>query len=440
MLFKSPRGTKDILPQESILWQEIEEKAKRIFSLFVYEEIRTPIFEESKLFSRSLGDMTDIVQKQMFLIKKESDTLCLRPEATASIVRSYVEHTLYNFNNVSKFYYIGPMFRAERPQRGRLRQFHHIGCEAIGSYSPYLDAETIFLAAQILSEAGISGYEITINTLGCLQDKKTFALNLRERLLPHKKSFCEDCQSRIAKNVFRVLDCKNKQCKDMILSLSIGRDHICEDCRKHFEAVQEGLNLFEVTYKINPLLVRGLDYYTRTVFEITHPNLGAQDALGAGGRYDYLVEELGGPSRGAVGFALGMERLLLAKLAKGEKILKDEQARPLDCYVIALGEAAFKKSLTILKELRRSHICADLDYLEGSLKASLRRADKKASQFCLIIGDNELGRGTVILKNMKQSTQEEVKLTEIVEKIRKGKVANSEKTDDRGQKKVFSDF
>lgn len=418
MLFKSPRGTKDILPQESRLWQEVEEKARRIFSLFAYDEIRTPIIEESKLFSRSLGDLTDIVQKQMFLIKKESDTFALRPEATASIIRAYVEHTLYNFNNVSKFYYIGPMFRAERPQKGRLRQFHHIGCEAIGTTNPYLDAETIFLAEQILTNLGISGHEIVLNTLGCLQDKKKFGLNLRETLLPHRKSFCQDCQARLQKNVFRVLDCKNKQCKELILSLNVTETHICDDCRKHFQGVKEGLKLLGVVFKTNPLLVRGLDYYTRTVFEITHPQLGAQDALGAGGRYDQLVEELGGPSRGAVGFALGVERLLLAKGIKTDEEVASTTCGPLDCYIIALGDVAFKRSLGILKDLRAIPVRADIDYLEGSLKASLRRADKRASKFCLIIGDNELSRQKVILKNMRESTQEEVPMEDLIEKIR----------------------
>lgn len=416
MLFKSPRGTKDILPQETLKWQEVEEKARRIFSIFAYEEIRTPVLEEAKLFSRSLGELTDIVQKQMFLIKKESDTFVLRPEATASIIRSYVENNLYNFHNVSKFYYIGPMFRAERPQKGRLRQFHHIGCEAIGSYHPYLDAEAISTATAILSEAGVRGYEVILNTMGCLNDKKKFSINLREALLPHKKSFCQDCQERLSRNVFRVLDCKNKQCQDIVHSLGLGHSNLCEDCVKHFEEVKAGLSLLGVEYTINPLLVRGLDYYTRTVFEITHPNLGSQDALGAGGRYDHLVEELGGPSRGAVGFALGVERLLLAKTdVAGAQV----QSQSLDCYIISLGEAAMKRSVSILGELRKASLRADIDYLEGSLKAKLRRADKSGPKFCLIIGDNELIKESGILRNMRESTQEEVALDILVDKLRK---------------------
>lgn len=416
MLFKSPRGTKDLLPQESRIWHRIEEKARSVFSLFAFDEIRTPLIEESKLFSRSLGDLTDIVQKQMFLIKKETDSFVLRPEATASIVRAYVEHTLYNISAVSKFYYLGPMFRAERPQKGRLRQFHHIGCEAIGSYDPFLDAEIVSLADTLLRDLGISGHDIVLNTLGCLNDKKSFALNLREKLTPHKKSFCEDCQLRLAKNVFRVLDCKNSQCKDIVLSLNLGSGHLCDDCRVHFERVRSGLDVLGVPYRVNPLLVRGLDYYTRTVFEITHNALGSQDALGAGGRYDHLVEELGGPARGAIGFAFGFERLLLACGIRET----EEGVSPatIDCYVIPLGKVAEMACVKISGDLRRGGIKADQDYLEGSLKSKMRRADKSNARFCLIIGDNELERGTGVLKNMAASTQEEVSLAELIAKIK----------------------
>ena len=414
MLFKSPRGTKDILPEESSKWQTIESKARKIFSLFGFEEIRTPLIEDAKLFARSLGDFTDIVQKQMFLIQKETDTFVLRPEATASIVRAYVEHDLYNISNVCKFYYMGPMFRAERPQKGRLRQFHHIGAEAIGSANPLLDAELIVLATRIITELGLSDFELVVNTLGCQDDKKKMSISLKEKLLPHKDSFCKDCVSRIDKNIFRVLDCKNPQCKEIIKSLSWAQTHICPDCQKHFESVLAALDAFGVRYKVNPLLVRGLDYYTRTVFEITSNELGAQDALGAGGRYDNLVEELGGPSRGAIGFALGVERLLLACREKTPEAAPSSLA----CYIVPLGDAALKKSLSVLNDLRNAGIASDLDYLDGSLKARLRRADKKNPKYCLIIGDNELIKGVGILKNMKESTQEEVALADLINKIK----------------------
>lgn len=404
------------MPQESYFWQKTEKIARSIFSSFGYEEIRTPIIEESKLFSRTLGDLSEVVSKQMFIIKRETDTFALRPEATASIIRAYVEHTLYNFNNVSKFYYMGPMFRAERPQKGRLRQFHHIGCEAIGSYHPFLDAETIFLATGILDALGITGYEVVVNSLGCLNDKKKFSVNLKERLLPRKKDFCQDCRQRMSKNVFRVLDCKNNQCKEIISTLGINNSHFCPECDQHFRSVCKGLDLCGVKYRVDPLLVRGLDYYTRSVFEISHPNLGAQDAIGAGGRYDNLVEELGGPSRGAVGFALGVERLLLAKYK--DLSSQTEETTTLDCYVVALGDEALEKSISIVSALRKSGIACDVDFLEGSLKSKLRRADKLAAKYCLIIGENELKKSVCILKNMKAGGQEEVSLSSVSEKLK----------------------
>ena len=414
MLFTSPRGTTDNLAASSRLWHDIEETARGVFRTFAYGEIRTPIFEEAKLFSRSLGDLTDIVQKQMFLIKRETDTFVLRPEATASIVRAYVESTMYNVSTVTKFFYIGPMFRAERPQKGRLRQFHHIGCEAIGSTHPYLDAEVIVLARTLLGALGLRDFTIRLNTIGCAQDKKSFSVNLRETLLPHKKSFCEDCQERMSKNIFRVLDCKNRPCRELILSKKIGHGHLCEPCQDHFRRVREALDALAVSYEIDPLLVRGLDYYTRTVFEITHPLLGAQDACVGGGRYDNLVKELGGPDRGAAGFALGMERLLMALGVADEP---PEEAADGNVYVIPLGDAAMAAGFKLLGEIRARGISAEMDYMEGSLKASLRRADSRKAKVAIVIGDNELNRGVAQLKDMVQGSQEEVPLADVAAKL-----------------------
>jgi len=371
MLFKSPRGTKDILASQARLWHELEETARRVFRTYAYQEVRTPVFEEAKLFSRSLGDLSDIVQKQMFLIKRETDTFVLRPEATASIVRAYVENTMYNVSAVSKFYYMGPMFRAERPQKGRLRQFHHIGCEAIGSGHPFLDAEVIILCRDLLTALGVKDFKVRLNTIGCARDKKDFSVKLREALLPLRKSFCEDCQTRMAKNVFRVLDCKNHQCRELLLTKDVGHAHVCASCQGHFQRVRAALDGAQVAYQVDPLLVRGLDYYTRTVFEVTHFQLGAQDAVAAGGRYDNLVRELGGPDRGAAGFALGVERLLMARGAHDKEL--PEAA--VSVYLIPLGEAAARTSFELLQELRDKGVVADMDYMEGSLKASLRRAE-----------------------------------------------------------------
>ncbi len=414
MLFKSPRGTKDILAAQSRRWHDLEEAARRVFHAYAYQEIRTPVFEDAKLFARSLGDLSDIVQKQMFLIRRETDTFVLRPEATASIVRAYVENTMYNVSTVTKFFYMGPMFRAERPQKGRLRQFHHIGCEAIGSYHPFLDAEVIILCRTLLTALGVRDFVIRLNTIGCAQDKKNLSVDLRETLLPIRKSFCEDCQARMTKNIFRVLDCKNHQCRELLLSKNIGQGHACVSCREHFQRVRAALDAADVAYQIDPLLVRGLDYYTRTVFEVTHYQLGAQDAVAAGGRYDNLVKELGGPDRGAAGFALGVERLLMA-LGVADK--EPQEAAAGDVYIIPLGEAAAKTCFKLLRELREQEISADMDYMEGSLKASLRRADGLKAKTAIVIGDNELSRGVVLVKDMAQGTQDEVALSDVVAKL-----------------------
>ncbi len=413
MLFKSPRGTKDIFPPETNLWQTIEGAARRVFSLYAFQEIRTPVIEETGLFLRSLGDLSDIVQKQMFLIKKENDSFVLRPEATASVIRAYIESGTYHTSQLVKWFYIGPMFRAERPQKGRLRQFHHIGCEAIGSCSPVLDAELIRLAVHILLEAGVAGFEVTINTLGCANDKKKLAIYLKEALLPKKQMFCEDCQGRMERNVFRVLDCKNTQCRENVAALSIDTGRVCQDCRNHFESVKKALEAFGVTFRVDPLLVRGLDYYTKTVFEIKHPGLGAQDAIGAGGRYDNLVEELGGPQKGAVGFALGVERMLLARGSKEEG-----EAGGLDCYVIGLGDAAAAKCQELMNVLREAGIATDMDYTDGSLKSALRKAGALKAKACVIVGDNELAKGAGLLKDMMKRTQIEVPLDRIVQQVK----------------------
>jgi len=413
MLFKSPRGTKDILPPETILWQTIEGQARRIFSLYAFQEIRTPVIEETGLFLRSLGDLSDIVQKQMFLINKENDSFVLRPEATASVIRAYIENGTCHAAQLVKWFYIGPMFRAERPQKGRLRQFHHIGCEAIGSYSPVLDAELIRLAVHILHEAGVSGFRVVLNTLGCADDKKNLAVRLKEMLVPKKQMFCEDCRGRMERNIFRVLDCKNPQCKENIAALSLDTGHVCRDCRNHFETVKKALQAFGVSFEIDPLLVRGLDYYTRTVFEIKHPGLGAQDAIGAGGRYDNLVGELGGPEKGAVGFALGVERILLAGGSK-----KEGGADGLDCYIIGLGDAAAAKCQELMNALREAEVATDTDYTEGSLKSALRKAGALKAKTCVIVGDNELAKGAGLLKDMIKRTQVEVPLDRIVEQVK----------------------
>lgn len=405
-------GTRDILPEEAKDWQKIEEISRKIFWLYNYREIRPPVIEYESLFSRSLGEFSELIQKQMFIIKNNEDTYALRPEGTASIVRAYIENELDKTQKFSKFYYLGPMFRLERPQKGRLRQFHHIGIEAIGSRSPALDVEVISLADALLNAYGIDGYLIKINSLGCLKDKKELTKILQKCLSGQEAHLCPECKVRLKQNILRILDCKNEACKEIVGKLRIQDAHLCQECKTHFSEVKEGLDELGINYQIDPHLVRGLDYYTRTIFEISHPELGAQDALGAGGRYDNLAKELGGPDVGAVGFAFGVERVLLIKKQKLEGI-----SRKL-VFLVTLGQEAKKTGLKLLGELRKAGIAADTDYEEKSLKGSLRRADDLQARFVVIIGDNELKKHVLTLKDMSSGEQKEIKAKDLLEVVR----------------------
>jgi histidyl-tRNA synthetase len=411
-MFKKITGTRDILSEEVFYWQTIEEVSHRIFYIYNYKEIRPPLLEEAALFNRSLGEFTEIVQKQMFLVKKAKDVYALRPEGTASIVRAYIENNLDKTAGFAKLYYIGPMFRLERPQKGRLRQFHHIGCEAIGSSDAALDVEVISLADTLLKGLCIDGYEIKINSLGCLKDKKELTETLRKNIKNRLGRFCDDCQSRFKNNVLRILDCKNETCRQLVQKIGINNSHLCPSCKVYFGKVKDGLDCLKVKYEVTPSLVRGLDYYTSTVFEITHNELGAQDALGAGGRYDSLVKDLGGPDVGAVGFAFGIERLLLVVPQQPCAVLQDL------VYIISLGEEAKLKSLQLLDELRKSGITADTDYENKSLKGALRKANDLKAKFVLIIGEDELKKNVVTLKNMSSGEQKEVKSEDLVKEVK----------------------
>jgi len=402
-MLKRITGTKDILPQEIVLWQDIETKSRNKFCLYNYQEIRPPLVEDAALFNRSLGESTEIVRKQMFLVRNQKELYALRPEGTASIVRAYIENNLDKTNGFVKLYYIGPMFRLERPQMGRLRQFHHIGCEVIGSADPGVDVEVISLADTLLESFGVSGYKIKLNTLGCLNDKKSLTESLRKALKDKIPKLCDDCKQRFKTNVLRVLDCKNETCVAIVKKLDMHKDYLCIDCQTHFSKVLEGLDALGIAYEITPHLVRGLDYYTRTVFEISHSDLGAQDALGAGGRYDDLMHQLGGPELGAMGFAFGVERLLLVAKSPAQQATNKNLA-----YVIALGDEARKESLKLLANLRKNGIAADTDYENKSLKGAMRRANDLEAKFTLIIGDNELKNNVITLKNMASGEQKEV--------------------------------
>mgnify|MGYP001596573840 FL=1 len=406
-------GTRDILPPEISLWQHIEAIARAILSNYNYQEIRPPLVEEAGLFNRSLGDFTEVVQKQMFLIPKGDDLYALRPEGTASVVRAYIENGLDKTTGFMKFFYTGPMFRLERPQKGRQRQFHHLGCEVFGSEDPLIDAEVIFLIKELLDAFKIEGYRIKLNSLGCQEDKKKFSQLLTERFEAEKNNLCQECNQRLKNNVLRILDCKNDSCRAIVDKLNIGHNHLCQECLDHFNKVKAHLEKLNVVFEITPQLVRGLDYYTRTVFEITHSELGAQDAVGAGGRYDNLVEDLGGPKTPAIGFAFGMERLLLVTK------LKNIERKGPSVYLITLGDKAKNESLALLKNLRQEQIACDTDFEEKSLKGSMRKANDIGADFVLILGDNELQKQTIMLKDMALKSQEEIPLANLITELKK---------------------
>jgi len=411
-MFKRVSGTKDILPDEAGHWQAIEAAARDVFSFYNYHEIRTPIIEEVSLFQRTLGVTTEIVQKQMFLIHNQEDVYALRPEGTASIARSYLENNLDKTSPFIKLYYIGPMFRLERPQKGRLRQFHHIGCEVIGSQEAILDVEVISLATQLLKSFAITDYKIKINSLGCHKDKQALSLSLKHGLQKEKQNLCSDCQVRIENNILRVLDCKNETCQKLVKSLALKDAHLCPDCLSHFKEVKNGLDSLNIPFKVETQLVRGLDYYNRTVFEFTHSNLGSQDAIGAGGRYNNLIKELGGPDIGGIGFAFGVERLLLAsKISEGKPLNKL-------VYLITLGEEAKAAGVRILNQLRSSNIPSDMDYLNRSLKAAMRAANDAGAKYVLILGEDELKKNVISLKDMSNSTQKEINLQDLTKELK----------------------
>ena len=401
-MFKRIPGTKDVLPEESGRWQKIEEFSRNTFSLYNYKEIRLPLIEEASLFSRSLGQTSEIIQKQMFLIKHQEDVYALRPEGTASILRAYIENNLDKTARFLKVYYIGPMFRLERPQKGRLRQFHHIGCETIGSDDPNLDTEVISLADNLLKGFSVGGYKIKINSLGCAKDKKELTAILYKNLKGELQRLCADCKVRFKNNILRILDCKNEACQEVVRKLDIADTYLCSGCKTHFSKVRGGLETLKINYEVTPYLVRGLDYYTRTVFEITHKDLGAQDALAAGGRYDNLIKELGGPDLGAIGFAFGIERLLLVTRHPSPVTSKNL------VYLITLGEEPKKQGLKLLDDLRKWGISCDTDYEGKSLKGALRAANDLGARFVLIIGEDELKKSVVTLKDMVSGEQKEV--------------------------------
>lgn len=409
-MIQAQKGTKDILPDEVSNWQKMESIAQNVFSKANFKEIRTPIFEATELFARGVGDSTDIVNKEMYTFEKSERSLTLRPENTAGVVRAYIEHGFSRLPQPVKLWYKGPMFRYERPQAGRQRQFHQVGVEMFGTKEPSADAEVINLAVKYLNELGLNNLDIEINSLGCPECRKNYRAAIKEVLKPYLKDLCEDCNFRYEKNPLRILDCKVDSCKAIFEKEEIQKvilgDFICDECKEHFEKVKEYLTALQIPYTVNKLLVRGLDYYNRTVFEIKSNNLGSQNAVCGGGRYDSLVETLGGVQTPAVGWAMGLERL-------NSLISKPENER-LDVFVVAEN---MTETFKIMEELRNAGFSAEFDYANRKFKKQLDKAAKSA-KYALILMDDEINSGTVTLKNLDTSEQVNVSRSNYLENIK----------------------
>ena len=410
-MIKAIRGTKDILPSEISRWHHLENIIKHIFSNFNYKEIRTPVFEETTLFARSIGEETDIVSKEMYTFIDKGDTsITLKPEMTAGVVRAFIEHSLGAHQPLTKLYYISPMFRQERPQAGRLRQFHQFGGEALGGLSPVLDAELIQIAYDILKSLGLQDLTVKVNSLGVPESREEYKNLLREFLLGKKDKLSEDSRKRFDANILRIFDSKIESDQELLEGAPLFIDHLDEESKNHFEVVKEYLDKISIPFEIDPKLVRGLDYYTKTTFEIISKKVGSQSALVGGGRYDLLAEQLGGKPTPAVGFAAGMERIMLACESENSFSVKDDA---IDVYIVRLDEEFEMFISETASNLRRAGIKVDYDYLNRSVKAQMREANKSNARFVLFIGGDEYKNKMTNLKNMETGEQRSVQIDKL---------------------------
>lgn len=414
-MIKSVAGTKDVLPVDIHKWYYVENIVKKIFSSFNYKEIRTPIFEETSVFYRSIGEETDIVSKEMYTFLDRSKTsITLKPEMTAAVVRAYIEHSMGNSQSLNKLFYISPMFRQERPQAGRFRQFHQFGAEVLGSNSPYLDAEIIILAFLIIKTLGIKNISVKINSLGVPESREKYKILLSDFLKEHYSKLSEESKKRFEKNILRIFDSKSPEDQEILKNAPSLLDYLDENSLQHFAIVKKVLEENEIKYQVDSSLVRGLDYYTHTTFEIVSESIGAQSALCGGGRYDNLIEQLGGKKTPGVGFAAGIERLILAMENEGIPFPNDNQ---LDVYLVLLDK---DKEFEVNKFgyiLRNSGIKVDYDYLNRSIKAQMREANRENAKFVVFIGGDEFSRGVLLLKNMTDGTQSEIPIQENLESL-----------------------
>lgn len=411
------KGTHDILPEEVYKWDYMEGVIRDVCARYGYKEIRTPIIEATELFQRGIGDTTDVVTKEMYTFTDRGNrSVTLRPENTASAVRAYLEHKMYGDQQVHKMFYIGSMFRYDRPQAGRYREFHQFGLEVLGASSPLADAEVIAMACEIFHKLGLRDLDLHLNSIGDKNCRPAYRQKLIEFFEGKKDQLCDDCRERLYKNPLRILDCKEEGCKKASIGAPEITDYLCDDCHAKFEAVKHYLDGLGISYTVDPRLVRGLDYYTNTAFEIQYPPLGAQSAVCGGGRYDGLVEEIGGPSTPGIGFAIGLERLLLALEMQNLIPAPKSQKR---VYIAALGEDAVAEGFKIQEELRGLGVLTDMDLQGRSLKGQMKQAGKLDSQFTVIIGSNELEKGAAAVKNMADGTQEDIPFAEVAGYISK---------------------
>ena len=410
-----PKGTKDVLPENSYKWQFVEKTARETAKVFNAKEIRTPVFEHTEVFARGVGETTDIVNKEMYTFSdKGGRSVTLKPEGTAGVVRAFVENGLYAGALPLKTYYITPCFRYERPQAGRLREFHQFGVEFFGATDAGIDAEVILLAKTFLDKLGVKNITLYINSIGCKECRKEYHDALKNYLKANYDKLCDLCKDRYEKNPMRILDCKNEDCKAITENAPSILDYLCEDCKAHFEKVQSLLSAAGVEFKINPKIVRGLDYYTKTVFEFVSENIGAQGTVLGGGRYDGLVEQFGGGKIAGIGFAAGIERLLL--LLESAGAIPDDDA--LTLYVAPMGDDARDKAFQIVAEMRDKGISAETDYMGRGIKAQFKYADKLKAKFVGIVGSDELSRGVIKIKNMQSGEEVYAPIDKIAEFLR----------------------
>lgn len=417
MKISSVKGMHDILPPESALWHLVEETAREIFARYGYAEVRTPLVEKTALFERGAGRHTTLVQKEMYsFIDQGNEALTLRPEATASVVRAYIENGIYQGDHEAKYYYFGPMFRRERPQKGRYRQFHQVGVELFGAAHSFADAEIITMATRFLEALGTTETRLEVNSLGChaASCRPKYQAALQAFFASTTDQFCEDCQRRLKVNPLRIFDCKNPGCQKALIDAPTIHDYWCEECRVHFQQVCEALDQVGIKYWTNHRIARGLDYYIRTAFEIMTQDLGAQSTIVGGGRYDALVKDLGGPEVPGVGFAFGLERLILLLQNQNRQLVSDDRRR---LFVAAIGPEARTRMLPLMEALRAQKWCVEWDYDDRSLKSQMRRADRLGVPRVVIVGDEELGKGIAVVRHMETKEQVDVPLDNLVHKL-----------------------